>query len=92
MADAINKGIKVGIVISPINISSENSTPAIGLLNTAAIPADVPAASNTVFSYGLKLKNLPTFEPIAAPVQTIGASKPEAPPKPTVSELVMRCE
>ena len=60
------------------------------LRGVSASKDDVHNAIKTVFSYGLRLKNLPVFEPKAEPITTMGASKPDEPPKPTVKELVAK--
>jgi hypothetical protein len=87
VAADINKGSKAALVKSNINTSIENTIAAIGALNTAANAAvDPHANSNTVFFLD-KLNNLAKLEPIAEPVNTIGASNPTEPPKPTVMEL-----
>ena len=67
-------------------ISSVKRTPARGALK---IPATAPAAPQprrmVIFLYD-KPMYLATFEPIAAPVYTIGASAPTEPPNPIVTE------
>ena len=91
-ADAINSGIKAGILTSVSNTSKAKITPAMGLLKTAAIPAAAPAANNRVRSDLVTNKSLPALAPIALPVTAIGASNPTEPPKPTVTALVIICE
>ena len=63
-----------------------NSTPAKGALK---IPATAPAApqprSMVIFLYESPIYRA-TFDPIAAPVYTIGASAPTEPPNPIVTE------
>jgi len=68
------------------SISSVKSTPAKGALN---IPATAPAAPQprrmVMFLYDSPIYRA-TFEPIAAPVYTIGASAPTEPPNPMVTD------
>jgi len=66
-----------------------NTSPAIGALK---IPAIAPAAPQPTKSISVRcsiLKTLPRLEPIAEPVNTIGASAPTEPPKPMVMELAI---
>ena len=67
-------------------ISNVKSTPARGALN---MPATAPAAPQpkriVIFLYDSPIY-LATFEPMAAPVYTIGASAPTEPPKPMVTD------
>ena len=66
-------------------ISKVKRTPAKGALK---IPATAPAAPHpkriVTFLYDSPIY-LPTLEPIAAPVYTIGASAPTEPPNPIVT-------
>ena len=76
-------------VIEMLNrsISKVKSTPAKGALK---MPATAPAAPQpkrmVMFLYDRPIF-LAMFEPMAAPVYTIGASAPTEPPKPMVTEL-----
>ena len=67
-------------------ISRVKRTPARGALN---MPATAPAAPHprriVIFLYD-RFMYLATFEPIAAPVYTIGASAPTDPPNPIVTD------
>ena len=67
-------------------ISSVKSTPARGALK---IPATAPAApqpkSMVIFLYDRPMYRA-TFDPMAAPVYTIGASAPTDPPNPMVTD------
>ena len=85
--DEITNGSNDVIDILNSRISKVKSTPANGALN---IPATAPAAPHprriVIFLYESPIA-LATFEPIAAPVYTIGASAPTDPPNPIVTEL-----
>ena len=85
-ADIISGEIEA-IVRSSINTSRVNITPAIGALNIPAIAPDAPQPTSSIRVFWSSLRYLPKFDPIAAPVSTIGASGPTEPPKPIVSEL-----
>ena len=75
-----------GINERPRNSKSNNSiariTPAIGVLNVAAIPAPAPQASSTLRSAAVVDTNCPTSDPNAPPVWMIGPSAPKGPPVP----------
>ena len=88
--EANKSGIKEAIVRSNIKISMAKMVPAMGALKIAAIAPAAPHPINKVFVLKFKWKNLPKLEAIAAPVETIGASNPTEPPKPTVSVLATR--
>ena len=75
------------MVKSIISISKVNSRPAIGALKIPAILADAPHPTRSISTRVSSLKALPMFDPIAAPVYTIGASAPTDPPNPIVIEL-----
>ena len=68
-------------------IKMANTMAMIGALKMAATAAVEPQASKSVVLLALRLNNRATLEPIAEPVNTIGASSPTEPPKPTVSVL-----
>jgi hypothetical protein len=57
-------------------------TPAIGVLNVAAMPAAAPQASNTLRSTAVVEMSWPTSEPNAPPVWMMGPSAPNGPPVP----------
>ena len=81
------RGITEAAVRSSINTSTVNSTPAIGALKMPAMPAAAPQPTSTISVFGDNRNMLPRFEPIAAPVYTIGPSAPTDPPNPIVMEL-----
>ena len=88
MAVAVTEEISSGatdvIVRSIIRTSSVKTRPAIGALK---IPPMAPAAPQPIISiivFWSKRKAFAKFEPMAAPVSTIGASAPTDPPKPIV--------
>ena len=89
MADTalIRSGTMEFIVRSSIITSSVKTIPANGALNIAAMPAAAPQPSIRVSVLMSTPKKRPTFEPIAAPVSTIGASAPTDPPNPIVMLL-----
>ena len=74
-------------VRSSMSTSKVKTIAAIGALKMAAMAAVEPHASNKVVCLLFILNIRATFEPIAEPVSTIGASKPTEPPNPTVMEL-----
>ena len=55
-----------------------------GALKIPAIAADAPQPTRSISIRLSMLKSCPSFEPIAEPVSTIGASAPTEPPKPMV--------
>ena len=69
------------------SISRQNRIPAIGALNIPATAPAAPQQSRMVICRYDSPRERATFEPIAAPVYTIGASAPTEPPKPIVTEL-----
>ena len=77
------------IVRSIMITSMAKTTAAIGDLKMAAMAAAQASPSNNVICLKFKCNSLPTFDPIAAPVATVGPSKPTEPPKPTVNTLVI---
>ena len=87
VAAETNKGTIEAAVKSTINTSMAKTIAATGALKTAAIAAVQPQAKRRVVFLVFKLKSLDKLDPIAEPVNTIGASNPTEPPKPTVSEL-----
>ncbi len=87
--DAISKGIIDTVVRSSISTSMVNSMPAIGALNMPAIPAAAPQPTRIIRMRGDIRKCAPRFEPMAAPVNTIGPSAPTEPPNPIVTELAI---
>jgi len=62
--------------------SSTKTAPAIGALKAVASPAPAPAASSTRRSDQRRPKTLPTKSAIAAPICTLGPSRPSASPAP----------
>ena len=82
---AIATGRNVFTLISG-NISSvANSTPPIGVLNVAAMPAPAPAATR-MMRWPIDMRiNWPKVEPSAEPIWMIGPSRPTAAPLPMAS-------
>jgi len=81
----ITTGAKAVRPKSPRMTSTANSTPAIGALKIAAIPAADPHAIS-VFRFASEiLKTCPIVDPSADPICTIGPSLPADPPDPSVS-------
>ena len=74
--DAIDK--------STISTSSVNTSPAIGALKMPAIAPAAPQPTSVISVLLSSRNSLPRLEPIADPVNTIGASAPTEPPKPMV--------
>ena len=80
----ISNGTAVVMVMSNISTSTVNSTPAKG---ARKIPAMAPAAPQPNSSFTPRLltwKKRPTLEPMAEPVEAMGASSPTLPPNATV--------
>ena len=75
------------MVRSSIKTSKVKTIPAIGALKIPAIAPAAPQPTISVTYLYLSLKIRARFEPIDAPVKTIGASAPTEPPKPIVNEL-----
>ncbi len=61
--------------------------PAIGALKMPAMPAAAPHPTSSISTLGGMRNRLPSFDPMAAPVKTIGPSAPTDPPNPIVMEL-----
>ena len=61
--------------------------PAIGALNIEAMAAAAPEPVTAMRSFSLVLNRRAIFDPIAAPLTTIGASGPAEPPKDIVIRL-----
>ena len=72
--------------------SSAKSAPAIGLPNTAEMPAAVPQTISVPRLSTDSRQSQPVLLPMAAPVSTLGVSSPAEPPRPTVTALVKICE
>ena len=87
VAAEINNGIIVAAVKSIISTSMANVIAATGAINTAAIAAVEPQASNKEVFFALRLNKRARLDPIAEPVSTMGASIPTVRPIPTVIEL-----
>ena len=60
-----------------------------GALNMPAMAAAEPHPTSSMSSRWSSRKSRPMFDPMAAPVYTIGASAPTDPPNPMVIELAM---
>ena len=89
MTQETRRGNNDAIVKSIIKTSKVKTKPAIGALK---IPATAPAAphpTNSIRVLCSILNTLPKLEPIADPVNTIGASAPTEPPKPIVMALAI---
>ena len=82
-----NSGKRALPVRSSISTSKVKTSAAMGALKMAAIAAVEPQANSRVVCRVLRWKNRATFEPMALPVSTIGASNPTEPPNPTVTAL-----
>ena len=63
--------------------------PAMGALKIPAMAPAEPQPTRSIRFRWSSLKNLPTLEPMAEPVSTMGASAPTDPPKPMVIELAI---
>ena len=79
-----------------MSTSMVNSRPAMGALKMPAMPAAAPQPTSIMSVCGDKRKACPRFDPMAAPVNTMGPSAPTEPPKPMVtddatSEAYMLC-
>ncbi len=85
MTDAITIGVNVRSEKSRSRISSTKKMPAIGALNTDEMPAAAPQPSSVAVFCGLVPSQRPKFDPIAAPMVTIGPSAPAEPPEPIVA-------
>ena len=83
--DAINNGMIEVRVRSSINTSSEKIRAAMGALKMPAIAPVAPQAIKSTVVLKFSRKSWLIFEPIAAPVDTIGASIPTEPPNPPVN-------
>ena len=79
---ATRTGLKLARLISPRTTSREKSVPARGALKVAAMPAAVPQPTRSLTPRWLILMNRPAVEPIAAPIWTMGPSRPALPPLP----------
>ena len=79
---AIATGRNVLTLISGIISSVANSTPPIGVLNVAAMPAPAPAATRMMRCPIDMRMSCPKVEPRAAPIWMIGPSRPTAAPVP----------
>ena len=87
VTDEMSRGKTDVIVKSSMSTSMTKTSPAIGALK---IPATAPAAPQPTSSMSVfcsMRKSRPRFDPMAAPVSTMGASAPTDPPNPIVSEL-----
>ncbi len=84
--DESRSGMMVVPVRSIISTSSVKSIPAMGARNIPAMPAAAPHPTSIIRILGDRRNACPRFEPMAAPVKTIGPSAPTEPPKPIVIE------
>ena len=69
-------------VKSPRISSIAKNTPASGALNVAAMPPAAPQATSTFIRASGTFRTRPKVEPRAAPICTIGPSRPTEPPPP----------
>ena len=81
----IKRGTAVVIVMSNMSTSRVNRTPASGALKIPAMAPAAPHPSKSFTPRRLTRKNRPMLEPMALPVEAMGASSPTLPPKATVS-------
>ena len=79
---AITSGMKERERNSKRRSSIARITPAIGVLNVAAIPAPAPQARRTFRSEAVVEMIWPISEPTAPPVWMMGPSAPKGPPVP----------
>ena len=88
-AEATTEAITIGVNVlsekSRKRISSTKKMPAIGALNTAAMPAAAPQPSSVARFSGVAPSQRPMFDPMTEPIVTIGPSAPADPPEPIVS-------
>ena len=85
VTEEISSGATEVIVRSIMRTSSVKTRPAIGALKIPPIAPAAPQPIMSIMVFWSNRKALARFEPIAAPVSTIGASAPTDPPKPIVS-------
>ncbi len=79
---ATRTGMKLRGFHSNSSSSTASSTEAIGVPNTAVMPALAPATSSVFRSAALRSKHWANKEPSAPPVMMIGPSAPNGPPVP----------
>ena len=83
--------IIIGTSAETLNSGSSTSaakrTPVIGLSKMAEMAAAAPQPSSRLRRERFTLRKPALFAPIAAPVSTLGASRPAEPPKPTENAL-----
>ncbi len=77
------------MVRSSENTSITKISPVTGTLNIADNAAAVPHPRSSERVFESKCSIREKFEPMAAPVDTAGPSRPAEPPKPTVTGEVM---
>ena len=82
VAVAIVTGTSVRALTSWSMISTAKSTPPIGVLKVAAIPAPAPAAIRVMRCHTGTRSNWPRVEAKEAPIWMIGPSRPTDPPLP----------
>ena len=80
----MSSGTAVVMVMSNISTSKVKSTPASGALKMPAMAPAAPQPRSSFTPRGLTWKKRPTLEPMALPVEAMGASNPTLPPKATV--------
>ena len=82
--DEITIGASCAAAKSPRITSTAKSAPAIGALNVAAMPAAAPQPTSVADLAAGSFSVWPIAEPSAAPICTIGPSRPTDPPEPMV--------
>ena len=91
-AIAINVVRKNVFVVFFAMTSIANKIPAIGLQNSAVIPAATPAEINSVLYFLKIISFCCATEPIVAEATTVDTSMPVDPPKITVRKPLMKCD
>ena len=79
---ATRTGMKLRGFHSNSSSSTASSAAAIGVPNTAVMPAAAPATSSVLRSAALMSKHCANSDPSAPPVMMIGPSAPNGPPVP----------
>lgn len=79
VTDAISSGSTEVMVRSSISTSMTNTNPAMGALKIPAMAPAAPHPTSSIRVFCSMRKSRPKFEPMAAPVNTMGASAPTDP-------------
>ena len=88
---ATTMGVKVRSEKSRRITSSVKKMPAMGALNTDAMPAAAPHPSSVAMLAPLPPSHRAALLPMVAPMVTIGPSGPALPPEPIVKVLASQC-